>query len=189
MAAPLAIFSMGSSALGGIMGAIGAKKTAAAQADMYNYQAGVAQYNKQIAIQNENYSFASGEQEAGRYGMKAAQQAGQIRAQQGASGVDVNSGSAAAVQESQHTVAQIDMGTIRQNAARQAYGYAVEAQGQQFQSDLYGMAAKNVKAAGNINAISSLLSGASSVSSKWLQASQAGIFGGGGGGLLVEGTS
>jgi len=179
MASPasLAIVGIGSSAAGGIFGAIGAKKTAAAQADMYRYQAGAAQFNKKIAEQNRDYALASGELEAGRYGLKAQQTAGSIKARQAASGISVNTGSAVDVQESAHSIAKTDMGTIRNNAARVAYGYSVEAMQQDLQSGLYMKAASNAKAAGNINAMSSLISGASSVASKWGQASSAGIFG------------
>ena len=60
-------------------------------------------------------------------GIAGAAQAGQIKAAQGASGVDVNSGSAKEVQTSQHLVSQMDLNTIREKAAKTAYDFSVQA--------------------------------------------------------------
>ena len=175
--ATLGAASLGTSAGGSLLSAFGAISKGQSESQMYSYQAQVAQLNSKIAEQNRDYALASGEQEAGRYGMKARQEAGSIRAQQGASGIAVNSGSAVDVQESQAQIAKMDLGTIRNNAARVAYGYSVEAASQTNQATLYGMAASNASKAGNISSLASLLSGASSVSSKWLQMDQSGVFG------------
>jgi len=172
----LAIGSMGLSAASGLLGAAGAKQSAEAESRMYQYRAGLALANKKIEEQNADYALKVGEQEAGRFGIRARQQAGSIRAAQSGSGLDVNSGTAALVRSSAHELAMQDMATIRQNAARQAYGYSVKAWEAGQESQLYGMASQNAQAAGRINAISSLLSGATSVSNKWLQAKQTGIF-------------
>ena len=179
MADPVTLgsISLGASAGGSLLSAFGASSKGKAESQMYSYQARVAELNKQIAEQNRDYALASGEKEAQRYGMKAAQERGAIRAQQGASGIAINSGSAVDVQESQAQIAKMDLATIRSNAARVAYGYSVEAASQSNQSTLYKMASTNAKKAGSINALSSLISGASSVSSKWMQLNQAGVFG------------
>ena len=71
----------------------------------------------------------------------------------------------------------MDLGTIRNNAARVAYGYSVEAASQGNQATLYKAASSNASKAGKLNMMASLISGASSVSSKWLQLDQAGVFG------------
>ena len=59
-----------------------------------------------IAKQNQKYALDIGEQQAEKAGIAGAAQAGRIKAAQGASGVDVNSGSAKEVQTSQHLVSQ-----------------------------------------------------------------------------------
>lgn len=178
MASPaiLAGIGIGGSALGGILGAYGAKQSAEAQSQTYMYQAGIAEYNKKIALQNRDYAYAAGEKEAVRYGFRARQQLGSITAGLGASGFKVDTGSAADVARSQRDVALIDQATIRDNAARVAYGYATQAEGQGLQAGLYTKAAADTRKAGKINMLSSLLSGATSVSSKWLQGNQVGIF-------------
>jgi len=174
--ATMTALSIGSSAIGGLLGASGTKQSARAESEMYQYRAGIALANKRIEEQNADYAFKVGEQEAMRFGVKTRQNLGSIRAAQSGSGLDVNFGTSAQVRDSAHDLAAMDMSTIRQNAARQAYGYKVKAWEAEQESKLYGMAANKAKAAGNINMFSSLISGASSVSSKWSQAKQTGIY-------------
>lgn len=57
----------------------------------------------------------------------ASQVQGQQRARLGSGGVDVNSGSAAYLQEEMIVATDLDALAIRQNAGREAYGYEVEA--------------------------------------------------------------
>lgn len=175
--ATLAMISMAGSAASGTLGAVGALGKGSAQKSMYEYQAGVSEFNRKISLQNRDYAMATGEAEAGRYGLKAAANAGSIRAKQGASGVVVNTGSAADVQESAHKLALMDMATIRSNAARVAYGHTVEAAKYEAEGGMYRAAGANAKKAGMLEAMGSLISGATSVSSKWMQASQSGILG------------
>lgn len=146
-----------------------------AQAQMYQYQAGIAQMNSQIAKQNADYAIAAGEVSAQQSGMKTAQQIGQTVAQQGAGGLAVGSGSNARVVESEREVGQEDQALVRANAAKTAYGYEVTAAQDTAQGQLFQSAASNAKTAGDISALGSLISGAGSVSSKWLQASQMGV--------------
>lgn len=176
MAAPMAAVSMGSTLLGGITSAFGASAQAQSQAAMYNYQSQVAETNRQIAEQNKNYAIAAGEVSAQEAGMKARFQRGMTIAQQGAGGLAVGSGSNARVVESELEIGQQDQALIRSNAARTAYGYEVEATADTAQSQLDQMAAASAKKAGTINVFGSLLGAAGSVSSKWLQADQAGVF-------------
>lgn len=178
MASPTAIGGVGlaASAGGSILGAIGEKKKAAATSQMYSYQAGISDLNRRIALGNRDFTIYAGGEEAKRFGMKSAQTAGSIKAKQAASGIDVNSGSSVDVQKGQKTVSDLDMATIRNNAARKAYGYELEAETAGKQSEMYSAASSNSLEAGNIAAAGSLISGASSVSSKWLQGNQAGLW-------------
>jgi hypothetical protein len=167
---------IGSSILGSLFGAAGAKQSATAQAGQLTYQAGIANLNAQIAQQNASYAELQGEETAGKYGMAARQTMGHIIANQGASGLDVNSGSAKEVQTAQHTISTIDQNQIRENAAKVAYDYETQAAAAKAQATLDTMGAKNVRAAGDINVASSLVGGAGSVATKWLQASNMGLF-------------
>ena len=171
MASPgvLAGVGAGAQAGGSLLSYFGAKREGAAQAGMYQYQSGIAQLNQKIAMQNRDYSLATGEQQAAEEGMKQRAIAGTTLARQGASGIDVGSGSSADVRTSQHDIATMDLATIRNNAARKAYGYTVEAAQDEAQSKLFDMAAVESKKAGDIKALGSLVSGVSGVSDKWLQ--------------------
>jgi hypothetical protein len=179
MGAAAGAIGMGASLAGGILGAVGAEKTAAAQQQMYNYQAGIAQINSRIDLHNADYARNVGEIQARDYGIKAAQELGNIRSAQSASNIDVNSGSSADVRASQRTVAQMDLTQIRSNAAKTAYDFDVKSTMDLNQSTLDIMAGQNAKQAGDINAMSSIIGSVGSVSSKWLAGKQAGMFGGG----------
>ncbi len=176
MAAAVGAIGLGASLAGGILGAQGAKQSAASTQQMYNYQAQVAKINSQIDLQNRDYALAQGEIQARNFGMKAAQQQGEIRAVQGASNIDVNSGSAARVQASQRTITGIDLGQIRTNAAKTAYDFDVKSTMDLNQSTLDTMAGVNAKQAGDIQAMASIIGGVTSVSTKWMQGSQMGMF-------------
>lgn len=176
MAAPLAIGSMVATAVGGITSAFGAIQGGGAEAAMYNYRAGVAQLNRQIAQQNAEYEVKAGEVQAQEVGMKTRYEVGRIRAAQGASGLDVNKGSAADVRISQEEIGEEDQATTRANAARRAYGYEVEGMGYQAESRLDVAAGEQARTSGYIKAASSLLGGASSVADKWYQGRSVGLF-------------
>jgi uncharacterized membrane protein YgcG len=175
-----AVVSAGAAAAGAGISAYGAVQSADAQSKQYQYKAGVATLNSQIALQNRDLALASGQTEEQQYGMQAAQRMGAIRAGAGASGIDVGSGSKAAVQSSQQYVTGIDQTTIYNNAARKAYGYEVESAEDIAEVGADTAAASNAKQAGDISAAASLVSGAGSVASKWTQGSSGGLFGGGG---------
>lgn len=205
MASPLTLasagISIGSSILGGIQGQRAASASAGAgmlqglatimqgqsQQRMHAYQAGVARRNAQIMEQNADYELIQGGQEAVRYGLQARQQKGQIIAQQSASGLDIASGSAKLVQESQDKLTRMDFMQINQNAVKAAFDYKVQAYAQEEEAKLQEMAGRNAMTSGlfggiigsqtasraaSIQGTSSLISSAGSVADKWLQASK-----------------
>ena len=98
---------------------------AAAQAATFN--AGVAQTNAQIYQQGAVFAGQAGEATAGVSEMKTRADVGAIKAQQGASGIDVNTGSAVDVRASAASTGMLDALTIRSNAAKQAYQFQTEA--------------------------------------------------------------
>ncbi len=176
MGAAIGAIGLGASLAGGILGAAGAEKSGAAQQQMYNYQAQVAKINSQIDLQNADYARGVGEVQARQYGMKEAQVLGQIRANQGASNIDVNSGSAAAVQDSERKIGRMDTTQIRANAAKTAYDFDVKSTMDLNQSTLDVMGGQYAKQAGDIQALGSIIGGVTSVSTKWMQGSQIGMF-------------
>ena len=173
----LAGVSLATAAGGAGIAAFGAQEAGQAQAGMYGYQAGIATMNQNIAMQNAAYATAAGEVEAQESGMQTRAGVGQTKAIQASSGIDVNSGSTAAVRGSEEEIGAQNQALIRSNAAKRAYGFEVEGAQAEAQTGLYEMAGSQSKTAGGISAISSILGGVSSVSSKWLQGRQSGLFG------------
>lgn len=165
--------------VGGLTSAFGEFQRGIDEQRMYDYQAGVARLNAQIAYQNATYATQVGEIRAQNAGLAEAQLMGRIKVAQAGSGLDVNSGSTAAVRASQRLVSGLDVATIRSEAAKTAYNY--EVQGVQFgaQAQLDTLAGQNARTSGMIGAASSIVGAASSVSSEWLRGSQLGIWGGG----------
>lgn len=92
---------------------------------------------------------------------------------QAANGVEVAGGSAQRVRQATADVGAMDAAMMHYNAMREAYGYDMEA-------ELYRKAAKNAKSAAKIGAVQTLLSGATSLASKWGSFKQSGALGSGG---------
>lgn len=178
--ATIGAIGIGSTILGGLTGAAAATQTAQAQYQQNQYQAHVAQINQQIYLQDADYARQQGSQSAMQYGISAGQQIAQTKAAQASSGFDVNTGSAAQVRQSESTVANMNLDQIRSNAALTAYNYDVQATAAGNQSTLYQMAGQNAVTAGQLGVTSSIIGTASSVSTKWLQASSLGMYSGGG---------
>lgn len=130
-----------------------------------------AKYNAQVATNNAAYSAAAGQSQAEAESLKNAQVAGRVKAAQAANGVDVNSGSAVDVQESQREAGVVDVQNIENNALLQAYGY-------KSQATLDKQQAKDAIQGSQFSALGDLLGTASSVSGKWsgLQKSGSGGF-------------
>lgn len=175
MAEPLTIVSLAATVIGGAMSAYGKAQQGAAQGRMFDYQAGIAQMNQKIALQNADYERNVGEIAAQESGMKTRAQVGATTAAQAASGLDVNAGSTSDVRTSETEIGQYNEAIIRANAARRAYGYDVEATQDVAQAGLYRMAASTSRAGGDIGAITSLLSMGTSVADKYLAARQKGL--------------
>jgi hypothetical protein len=147
--------------------AYGAYEQGQATAANANYQAQVARNNAQIARANAALTEASGAARETAQGMKTASTVGKMKAAMGASGVDVNTGSNAAVTGAAAKLGALDALTIRSNTAREAYGYEVAATSDIAESQLLEAEAKQAETAGDINALGTFLTGASSVGSKY----------------------
>lgn len=166
---------IGTTLLGGLTSAFGDILGGQSQQEMYDYQAGIARLNAQIAYQNATYASNVGEIQAMQAGLQGGQQLGKIKAAQSASGLDVNTGSNKAIQVSQAQVIGQNTAAIRSNAAKTAYNYEVQGVGFEAQASLDTLAGQNARTAGVIGAFSSIVGAASSVSSEWLRGSQLGL--------------
>lgn len=170
----LAVASLVSGAAAGGVGAMGAASKADAESSMYSYKAGVARNNAIIAERNAVAATEAGTAKAQSNDMRTrATLGGQVVAQ-AANGLDVGSGTNVAIRDSAKDLGHLDTLTILNNAAKNAAGF--RAQGMNFTAEglLDDSAAKNAQTAGEYSVATSLLGGASSVSSKWLGYQQSG---------------
>ena len=147
---------LGSSAIGAA-GAISSSQASAASA---GYNAKVAQNNAQIATQNANFAGAEGNQNVAVQADKTRAQIGATLANQGASGVDVNSGSAVDVRASEAKIGMMNALNIRSQAARQAYGFQTQSASDIGQAQLDRSQQSSDKTAGYLNAGTTVLGGA-----------------------------
>ena len=113
--APLA---MAASAIGGAASAYGTYEAGQARGAAADYQSQVAENNAIIADRNADYATKVGEIDIARQGMKNRAVLGSIKAGQGASGVDVNTGSSADVQGAAAELGMLDALTIRSDSGR-----------------------------------------------------------------------
>ena len=149
-----------------------------ATASAANYRAQVAQNNATIAKQNADYAIAAGMQSAETQSLKGAAKGGAIKAGIAASGIDVNTGSAVDVRESQREAATLDTETVMNNAELQAYGYNAKATGFEAEAELDKLTAEQAPIGAAIGATGSLLSSASSLGFKWSGMGGTGSFSG-----------
>jgi hypothetical protein len=131
------------------------------------YQAQVAKNNATIASYNANAATATGNTQVQAEEEQAAQHQGMIRAVMGASGLDLNSGSSLRDQQGVAEVDELNKQTIVSNAARSAWNYTNQGADFSATSNLETMQGEQAAEAGMLGSFSSMLSGASTVSSNW----------------------
>jgi hypothetical protein len=181
--------SIGLQVVGAVTSFLGARQEGQQQQNQANYQAAIARNNAQIAQNNKITALRlaedarkRGEAEAQTFSERVRRLQGTQRATLAANGVLVDSGSALDITQETAETGQLDALTIRSNAEREALGFQnqavnFEAQSinQQAQANLNVMAGNNAVASANRRGLSSLLTGAGSVASKWNTFNQAGV--------------
>lgn len=143
-----------------LFSAVGAIQQGSALSAMANYQSQVSANNAQIAGQYAQQATQTGELQSYEEGLKQRQQQQAITSGIAAGGVNVNTGSARQVRESQAELGQLDVEQVRQSAALQAYGYQTQQVGFQAQSQLETAQAGFEQTAGWLKGIGSLVTGA-----------------------------
>ena len=138
------------------------------QSQAANYQAQVARNNQTIAQQNAKLAIEQGGVAEQAQRMKTFQLIGSEVAQEAASGVSPNSGSALNVRSSAAETGELDALTIRSNAQ-------LAARNAQIQGMSYGAQAGLYSSMANWAGMNSILGGASSVSDKWLNFQRYGV--------------
>lgn len=168
------IVSVGSQVAGTAISASGSYYGAKSQKGNLESQAKMAEINARIAEMGAQSALEQGKHQVASLTMQAGQLKGKQRTTMAANGIDLGVGNAAEVQASTELMKTVDMGTLKMNALRTAFGYRTQ-----------GMNAKNEAAMARANsssvspggaAFSTLLGGASQVASSWYGMSQAGVF-------------
>jgi hypothetical protein len=157
--------------MGAGMGAMAGStiQTGIVSSESANYQAQVARNNQQIAQQNANYATQRGNVMVQQKQQQTAQAEGNIRAAAGASGIDVNSGSSVRLQSDTAKLGTFDALTIRNAAAREAYGYNTQGMSYQAQASLDQYEATADLEGGFLKGMGSMVASAGQVNSKWGQ--------------------
>lgn len=158
--------TIGSSAVSAL-GSIAQSRASAASA---GYNAKVAANNATIATQNANFTGAEGEQNVGAAGAATKAKVAATLANQAGSGIDVNSGSAVDVRESEAKLGMLNALNIRSQATRQAYGFQTQSASDTGQSELLRKQQVSDEVGGYLGAGSSVLGGVGKASqyANWL---------------------
>lgn len=108
-----------------------------------DYRQKQMQFNSQVADFQAQLTIDDGNRAADKVLTAGKQAVGEERASAGAQGIEVNAGSAQDVQVSSQTMSMMDALTIKNNAARQAFGYKVQAMSDRGQAEFTGLEARN----------------------------------------------
>lgn len=152
------------------MSALGAYNSAKAQKATLGYEAAVADNNAKIAEYQSKLAIEQGQIAEQNQRLKTANLYGDQRAALAANGVDLGTGSATEILATTKYMGERDALTVRDNAAREAWAFELQAQG--YRAD----AAVDRANADAINptmaAVSSLLGSGSQVAGSWYKYSK-----------------
>lgn len=146
-----------------------------AQKDALGYQEKEAEMNAQLQGKMAEDAIARGNRDAQDHMQKAAMMKSSQRAAMAANGVDVSQGTPASILDDTDYMTKVDVGRIKGNAQREAWGYKVG------QTNASNTALMLDAQGDNINpGMNAIMSGVSSVASNWSMFSSDGGSSGGG---------
>jgi hypothetical protein len=158
-----------SSLIPSVVSAIGGAATSGAAASgrraVANYNASIAENNASLAQLQAQDTITRGRESESDLYRQSGQLMGRQRANAAANGISLNEGSPAAIEASTRYMRDVDLATLRNNAARSAWGYNVQADNYRSQANAYRAAADASSPTASV--ATSLLGSASGVSSKW----------------------
>lgn len=164
-ASTLATVALGTAAAGGMSSAVGAYNQSKASKAAYEYQAGVSRNNAMIAEWQAQDALQRGARSVQQQQLKTAQLKGSQRARLAASGVALDEGSALHILDDTDYMGQVDVNTIENNTAREAWGFRNQAAG--YTSDSSMLSARSAAENPGGAAFGSLLGSAGQVASQW----------------------
>lgn len=156
------------------MQVMGAMDQAEAQRNQYNYQAQVARNNATMAEYQARDVLERGQREEQNRRLKTAAMFGDQRAQLAANGVDLGEGSATELLTTTKFMGENDALTIRNNAARDAWGYRNKAQGFLDEASMKRGTADAIDP--TMAGATSMLTSAGSVADSWYKAKKSGNY-------------
>lgn len=143
------------------MSAYGQYQQGRAQAAQQNYIAAQNEENAKVAEWQAKDAEARGEQEQFRQRLQQSQLEGQQISALASNGGVIGAGSSGDLLSDSYVMGQYDNNTIKNNSAKEVYGYRVQGANYVNEAALNRTSAKNAKQAGLYNAGTTLLSGAS----------------------------
>lgn len=138
----MALIPVAIAMVGGMMGAQNAKQEG-------EFNSGMLTGNAALKKQTAQETIFAGDTSADWQRVRTGQAIGSQRAALAANGIDVNSGSAAQLQDDTAMLGEMDALTISNNAAREAYGYRIQAKQDLLNANQVATNANN-KATGSI---------------------------------------
>jgi hypothetical protein len=171
MSDPFTAITAGSAAISGIgslFGAGAASRAGEDRAQMDNYKAYVAAQNAQIALQNRTRDLATGDLQGYENDLRVRQKIGSAEADAGASGFSI--GSSPSITAGISSVAQLgrmDTMQIVDNSRMKAYGDLIQSYNYTQEALMDQRTAGYDREAGDTQAASTLLGGATSIADKW----------------------
>lgn len=109
------------------IGLAGSMMQAQGQKQNAQFQSGMMEQNAAFKNRTADETIIAGNTSADWQRVRTGQAVGTQRSVQAANGIDVNSGSSAQIQDDTAMLGELDALTIQNNAAREAYGYRVQA--------------------------------------------------------------
>lgn len=171
-----AAISLGATALGTVATMYGTRQQAKAQASQLNYQAALDRNNKIITDRQAADAITRGEAEEDEHRRKVNQVKGSQRVSFASRGIDLGSDVVIDTLADTAMLGELDALTIRNNAAREAYGYQVQGMNYSASATNNALAANNTLSASRTTMATSLLSGASSLAGDYSTYKQKGVF-------------
>ena len=166
-ATQLAAMSLATSAIGTVVSIAGAAQQASAQAAAFKYQSAVAANNQIIAQRAAEDARKRGELEANIQRQRSRLLVGQQRAALAGAGVLTDVGSALDLSADTAGLGELDALTIQSNAEREAIGFETQGMNFEAESRLTAASARQARTEGLFKVGGTLLTGFSSVASKW----------------------
>jgi len=160
--------------VGAVRAGRAAKRAGLAAQEAAESQAQLSDYNAAVAELQAKDAEARGRDEEGRFRQRVDGMIGTQRAGIAAGNIDVNFGSAVDVQADAAFLGELDALQIRTNAAREAWGYKVEAEDARQRAVITrkegvqaAAAGREAQVAARFGAVGSIIEGASAVESRY----------------------